>query len=207
MHGHDRRWQALRERHAPWQRRGAAVVVADQEAADSADGVPDGETGRGGGEHRHGRQTLALHDPQAGEHPPGQAAEPAQSAAGEQQGEERLLAEMLEDPEQFGPGHASGEAGHGRVESAVRQPRAQELTAEQPQPDERTGRNECAEARDLEAADTEQNGIDDAPLGQRRSLHDTVPIRAAWHPPGRVGRPPREGGAGTRSSRRAPTGR
>ena len=53
MHWNGGRRQTLREGDRPRQIRRAAVVIADEKATDSADGVPDGQGGRRGSEHRH----------------------------------------------------------------------------------------------------------------------------------------------------------
>ncbi len=66
---------------------------------------------------------------------------------------------MLEDPQQLGPGDATGQTGDGRVDRRFRQARPQQFTPEQPQANQRADRDHRAETRNLEPADTEEDWI------------------------------------------------
>jgi hypothetical protein len=101
-----------------------------------------------------------MHDPQAGKHATRKSAKPAETAATENQVLKRLLSKVLEHPEQFGARQSAQEAGHRSVDSGFRKSAAVQLPPEHPESGERTERHECAKARDFEAADAKQNGVD-----------------------------------------------
>ena len=101
----------------------------------------------------------------------GEAAEPAQSTAAEQQTEDGFFAEMLERPQQFRTDEPAEDAGNRGIHAVVRQPRAPQLTAEEPDAGQRSERHEYAEARDLEIADSEDDWKHLDPIEKGRVLY------------------------------------
>src|SRR5581483_7882338 len=98
MYWNGGRRQSLRERNCPRQVGGSSVIVADQKATDSADGVPDGQGGCRRREHGHLGPPLPPHDGEPGEHATRKAAEPAHSASTQEKVEKPLLTEVFHDP-------------------------------------------------------------------------------------------------------------
>ena len=145
------------------------VVVADQEAAEAADGMTHGQARRRRGEHRHRSQPGPPHEHEARGEPAGEAAEPAHAAARRQQLEQRGLAGVLGRPEQLGAEQAADDAGDADVDDGVGQPGPARLAAQQPDADERAERDHDAEARDVERSDAEQNRVDRASCGAVRA--------------------------------------
>ena len=121
--------------------------------------MPYGESGRCCCKHRHHWKPLAVHDDCAGEHATGESAEPAHSAATQEEIEKWSLAEVLHDPKQLRAGQPADDSGDGCVDSIVRQVGAPQFSAKHPYADQGGERDENAEAGDFEAADSKQNRI------------------------------------------------
>src|SRR4029078_3416046 len=157
VHTFERGRQSAREGHAPGKRRGVPVVVADQEAADAPQHLADGQGRRRGGEPRDEPPPLGANRRVAGDQAAGESAEPAHTAAIEEQGEEGRLGEVLEHVQQLGAEQPADESVDGGVERRVGQPRARQLAAEHPQSHECAERDPRAETGDVEGPDAEED--------------------------------------------------
>ena len=103
-------------------------------------------------------QTGPPHERQARGEAAGEPAEPAHAAARGQQPQQRLLAGVLDRPQQLGADQPADDAGDTDVDDRVGQAAAARLAAQQPHADERAERDHDAEAGDVERADAEQDG-------------------------------------------------
>ena len=91
VHRHGGGRPPLRKGHRPGQIAGPTVVVANHETSEAADRMTDGERGSCRRERRHERHSPAVQHPQSGADTANQPAEPAQTAAAEEQIGNRLL--------------------------------------------------------------------------------------------------------------------
>ena len=174
---------APRKRHGPWQRARPSVVVADQEAADAADRVTHRQAGGRRREHGERPQSRPPHECQARSQAAGEPAEPAHAAARRQEPQQRLLASVLERPQQLGPEQPADDPGDTDVDDRVRQAGSTRFAAQQPDADEGAERDHRPEAGDVERPDAEQDGIDGglrvvAALRRRRAA-----AAARWRSP------------------------
>ncbi len=111
------------------------------------------------GECGQERHTPATQHPQSRANAAKQPAEPAQTAAAEEQIGDRLRFGELDRPEQLGSEQATDHASDRRVGAFGIETAALEFPCEDPDADECGDTDQYAEARDLEVADAEQDRI------------------------------------------------
>src|SRR6185503_1307190 len=105
-----RRWQPLRECHAPGKISRPTVVVANEETADSPDQVSECQRRRRGSEGRYYRPSAQDDVGESGTDAAKKSSVPTQAPARQQQIHRRRLGCVLDGPQQLGASEAADHA-------------------------------------------------------------------------------------------------
>jgi hypothetical protein len=121
--GREQRSAATREgTRRPTAGPGTAVVISHQEAADTPDGISEGQGRRRRCKHGHEREAADPNHREPRSDTSNEAAEPARPPTTDEERDDRFLAVVLECPEQLCADECADQTEHGGIECCLSSP-------------------------------------------------------------------------------------
>src|SRR4029453_14511346 len=174
MYPHVGRRQPPRKGNCPRQVARPSVIVSDEKTSNAAYRVSDRKRGCGRRQGGYEWKPLPLHDHHGGADATDKSPEPAHASSTEEQIAKRLLPCVFRDPEQLRAQESSKHAGHRGVARRCGETAARQLAAEDPQTNERAGRDHHAERGDVKISDAEERRVHACANYQEKSVNRCI---------------------------------